>query len=98
MLKKTNIPSKLQCIRKAREILNSLESLLYGKSYFFDSPTSLDALVYGYVSCCYYPEFKDHSMQDLLNNCSTLTQFCNNITKKYYGREFVPNIPTLQYV
>lgn len=98
MLQKTNITSKVECIKKARECLNSLESMLYGKTYFFDAPCSLDALVFGYVSCCYYPEFKDHSMQDLLKNCPLLTKFCDTVAKKFFAKDFVPKIPTIQYV
>lgn len=70
----------------ARECLNTLSIALGEKMYFFgDKPTSLDAVVYGYLdNLIQYKLPGNNSLQGHVYCCDNLLQFCKRIRNQFY--------------
>lgn len=54
------------------------------------SPTTLDAVVYGYLACFKYPDLKDDSLKQLLKSFPNLDTFCDRITENFFNTEYHP--------
>lgn len=70
----------------ARECLNTLSITLGNQSYFYgDKPTSLDAVVYGYLDILIqYKLPGNNSLQGHIYCCDNLLQFCKRIRTQLY--------------
>jgi hypothetical protein len=72
---------------------NKISSMEIGnqlRQTLIQSPTSLDAVVYGYLACFKYPDFKDDSLKQLLRGFPNLDSFCDRITENYFNTDYSP--------
>ncbi|KAK2168212.1 hypothetical protein LSH36_19g05007 [Paralvinella palmiformis] len=71
--------------KDAKECLNILSSKLGNKDYFFgNSPSSLDAVVFGYLAPLLKAPFPNTVLQTHLKSCHDLTRYCERILSKYF--------------
>ncbi|KAG1957094.1 metaxin-3 isoform X2 [Pimephales promelas] len=70
---------------EAKECLNLLSHRLGNLRFFFgDTPTSLDAFVFGHIAPLIKAPLPSGQLQKHLNQLDNLCQFCNTILKKYF--------------
>ncbi|TDH12719.1 hypothetical protein EPR50_G00049860 [Perca flavescens] len=72
----------------AKECLNLLSYRLGTANYFFgNSPTSLDAFVFGFVAPLYKASLPSSPLQSHLRQLDNLTSFCDNILAVYFSSD-----------
>ncbi|XP_065910492.1 metaxin-1-like isoform X2 [Dysidea avara] len=73
-------------LARARECFNTLSVKLDTQQYFFgDKPTSLDAVVYGYLdNLIQYSLPGNNSLQGHVYCCDNLLQFCTRVRSRLY--------------
>jgi len=72
-------------MRDAKECLNLLSAKLGEKNYFFGSkPSSLDALVFGYIAPLLRAPLPNTTLPNHLKGCRNLTQFCTRILDEHF--------------
>ncbi|KAI9521553.1 Metaxin-3 [Dissostichus eleginoides] len=72
----------------AKECLNLLSYRLGTATYFFgNSPTSLDAFVFGFLSPLYKAGLPSSPLQSHLQQLHNLTSFCDNILALYFNAD-----------
>ncbi|XP_016121282.1 metaxin-3-like, partial [Sinocyclocheilus grahami] len=70
---------------EAKECLNLLSHRLGNFHFFFgDTPTSLDAFVFGHIAPLIKAPIPSGQLQKHLNQLDNLCQFCNTILKNYF--------------
>ncbi|XP_059406096.1 metaxin-3 isoform X5 [Carassius carassius] len=70
---------------EAKECLNLLSHRLGNFHFFFgDTPTSLDAFVFGHIAPLIKAPLPSGQLQKHLNQLDNLCQFCNAILKNYF--------------
>ncbi|XP_030647064.1 metaxin-3 [Chanos chanos] len=70
---------------EAKECLNLLSHRLGTAHYFFgNTPTSLDAFVFGYIAPLHKANLPSGQLQNHLKQLTNLCQFCNAILKNYF--------------
>lgn len=70
----------------AKECLNLLSYRLGTANHFFgNSPTSLDAFVFGFLAPLYKASLPNSSLQNHLRLLDNLTHFCDNILTVYFN-------------
>ncbi|TRY95874.1 hypothetical protein DNTS_021401 [Danionella cerebrum] len=70
---------------EAKECLNLLSHRLGNFPFFFgNSPTSLDAFVFGHIAPLLKAPLPSAQLQKHLNQLENLCQFCNSILKNYF--------------
>lgn len=71
---------------EAKECLNLLSHRLGSSHYFFgNTPTSLDAFVFGYLAPLHKASLPSAQLQQHLKQLHNLCQFCTNILKNYFS-------------
>ncbi|XP_077989204.1 metaxin-1-like [Glandiceps talaboti] len=71
--------------KDAKECLNLLSAKLGDKDYFYgDTPTSVDAYIFGYIAPLYKIPFPNSRLQVHLKGCQNLCSFCNRILQIYF--------------
>lgn len=78
-----------EVVDKIDKLCQTLVLKLEEKEYFFgDSPTELDALVFGHFFCIFTMELPTSVslLKEIINKYNLLTQFCARIEKKYFGK------------
>jgi hypothetical protein len=50
------------------------------------SPSSLDAIVFGYLATQLLPPFKNRKLQDRIAQHNNLVRFCNHILENYFNQ------------
>ncbi|KAI8987521.1 hypothetical protein BDF20DRAFT_813595 [Mycotypha africana] len=76
--------------RRARETYNTLATLLDGKKYMMydDKITTLDCIIFGYLSLHLYPNLQHKRLQHILTHeYPTLVEYCNCIKRDLFGEE-----------
>ncbi|KAM4745794.1 metaxin-3 isoform 2-T2 [Anableps anableps] len=72
----------------AKECLNLLSYRLGTADYFFDnSPTSLDAFVFGFLAPLHKADLASSPLQSHLRQLDNLTHFCDNILAAYFSAD-----------
>lgn len=72
-------------LKDAKEALNLLSTRLGDKDYFVDDkPTSLDAVVFGYLAPLLKAPLSNSPLQAHLKACRNLTGFCQRILTNYF--------------
>ncbi|XP_074527436.1 metaxin-3 isoform X1 [Halichoeres trimaculatus] len=72
----------------AKECLNLLAYRLGTANYFFgNSPTSLDAFVFGFVAPIYKASLPSSPLQSHLTQLENITRFCDNILAVYFSSD-----------
>ena len=76
------------CIYKAaRECITSLSDRLGDSHYMFGrSPSSVDAVMYGYLAPLLKAPFPNNALQNYLNNCTNLVKFVVRISQNYFPK------------
>ncbi|XP_074650676.1 metaxin-1-like [Tubulanus polymorphus] len=78
----------LKVFRDAKECLNCLSHKLGDGEFFLGkNPTTLDALVYGYLAPLLKAPFPNNPLLNHLDNCDNLTLFCSRISQRYFPIE-----------
>ncbi|XP_029998824.1 metaxin-3 isoform X1 [Sphaeramia orbicularis] len=81
----------------AKECLNLLSYRLGTANYFFgNSPTSLDAFVFGFVAPLHKASLPSSPLQSHLSQLDNLTRFCDNILALYFSSNHPCPPPPLQ--
>ncbi|XP_015245451.1 PREDICTED: metaxin-1 isoform X3 [Cyprinodon variegatus] len=74
--------------RDAAECMNLLSQRLGSQKFFFgDSPSSLDAFVFGHLAPVLKWKLPNGKLQQHLKNLDNLTDFCTNILLLYFPRD-----------
>uniref|UniRef100_A0A8P0NQD3 Metaxin 3 n=2 Tax=Canis lupus familiaris TaxID=9615 RepID=A0A8P0NQD3_CANLF len=74
-----------QIYRDAKECLNLLSNRLGTSQFFFgDSPSTLDAYVFGFLAPLYKVRFPKVQLQEHLKQLSNLCRFCDDILNSYF--------------
>ncbi|KAM4707446.1 metaxin-3 isoform 2-T2 [Discoglossus pictus] len=74
-----------QIYRDAKECLNLLSNRLGSSQFFFgNTPTSLDAYVFGFIAPLYKVRLPKVNLQEHLKQLSNLCQFCDKILSGYF--------------
>lgn len=69
----------------AAECLDALSVLLGDKQYFYgQTPSTLDAVVYGYLAFFKYSKFESTRLKTMLQNHSNLDKYVDNITSEHF--------------
>ena len=68
----------------------SLSFKLADKQFFFgnDNPSELDALVFGHLFCIFTMTTTTTVLSETINKYTNLTEFCYNIEKKYFEKDW----------
>ncbi|ESO88232.1 hypothetical protein LOTGIDRAFT_234567 [Lottia gigantea] len=70
--------------KEAKECMNYLAYRLGKQDYFFgNAPSSLDALVFGYLAPILKAPLPNNQLQNHLKMCDNLCSLCNNILQRY---------------
>uniref|UniRef100_A0A3Q2CYE8 Metaxin n=1 Tax=Cyprinodon variegatus TaxID=28743 RepID=A0A3Q2CYE8_CYPVA len=70
----------------AKECLNLISYRLGTANYFFDnSPSSLDAFVFGFLAPLHKADLTSSPLQSHLRQLDNLTRFCDNILAAHFG-------------
>uniref|UniRef100_A0A8C7WXG4 Metaxin-1 n=1 Tax=Oryzias sinensis TaxID=183150 RepID=A0A8C7WXG4_9TELE len=78
----------LQLYRDATECLNLLSQRLGSQKFFFgDSPSSLDAYVFGHLAPILRCKLPNGKLQQHLKSLDNLANFCSNILLLYFPRD-----------
>uniref|UniRef100_A0A3Q2NZE9 Metaxin n=1 Tax=Fundulus heteroclitus TaxID=8078 RepID=A0A3Q2NZE9_FUNHE len=81
----------------AKECLNLLSYRLGTANYFFDnSPTSLDAFVFGFLAPLHKAELASSPLQSHLRQLDNLTRFCDNILAAHFSADKPCPLPPVQ--
>ncbi|KAM6931138.1 metaxin-3 isoform 3-T3 [Xenentodon cancila] len=81
----------------AKECLNLLSYRLGAANYFFgNSPTSLDAFVFGFVAPLHRASLPSSPLQSHLRQLDNLTHFCENILTVYFSSDHPSPPPAFQ--
>ncbi|XP_074851577.1 metaxin-3 isoform X3 [Carettochelys insculpta] len=71
--------------RDAKECLNLLSNRLGTSQFFFgNTPTTLDAFVFGFLAPLYKVHFPKVQLQEHLKQLSNLCRFCDDILSSYF--------------
>ncbi|XP_058425128.1 metaxin-3 isoform X3 [Diceros bicornis minor] len=71
--------------RDAKECLNLLSNRLGTSQFFFgDTPSTLDAYVFGFLAPLYKVRFPKVQLQEHLKQLSNLCRFCDDILNSYF--------------
>nr|XP_031303148.1 metaxin-3 isoform X2 [Camelus dromedarius] len=74
-----------QIYRDAKECLNLLSNRLGTSQFFFgDTPSTLDAYVFGFLAPLYKVPFPKVQLQEHLKQLSNLCRFCDDILNSYF--------------
>ncbi|KAG3266439.1 metaxin 3, transcript variant X1 [Ictidomys tridecemlineatus] len=74
-----------QIYRDAKECLNLLSNRLGTSQFFFgDTPSTLDAYVFGFLAPLYKVRFPKVQLQEHLKQLSNLCRFCDDILNSYF--------------
>uniref|UniRef100_A0A8D1KCN4 Metaxin n=4 Tax=Sus scrofa TaxID=9823 RepID=A0A8D1KCN4_PIG len=74
-----------QIYRDAKECLNLLSNRLGTSQFFFgDTPSTLDAYVFGYLAPLYKVRFPKVQLQEHLKQLFNLCRFCDDILNSYF--------------
>eukprot|EP00160_Parvularia_atlantis_P016775 Unigene5489_Nuclearia_a/m.16801 Unigene5489_Nuclearia_a/g.16801 ORF Unigene5489_Nuclearia_a/g.16801 Unigene5489_Nuclearia_a/m.16801 type:complete len:165 (-) Unigene5489_Nuclearia_a:42-536(-) len=74
----------------ARQCYASLAAKLDTKHYFFgDSPTTLDAIVFGHLAVQYYFPLPNHKLKTTMSAFPNLIEFLNRVQQTYF-QEWTP--------
>lgn len=74
-----------QIYRDAKECLNLLSNRLGTSQFFFgDTPSTLDAYVFGFLAPLYKVRFPKVQLQEHLKQLSNLCRFCDDILNTYF--------------
>ncbi|KAI2538067.1 metaxin-3 isoform X4 [Macaca nemestrina] len=74
-----------QIYRDAKECLNLLSNRLGTSQFFFgDTPSTLDAYVFGFLAPLYKVRFPKVQLQEHLKQLSNLCRFCDDILSSYF--------------
>ncbi|XP_074138459.1 metaxin-3 isoform X2 [Sminthopsis crassicaudata] len=74
-----------QIYRDAKECLNLLSNRLGTSQFFFgDTPTTLDAYVFGFLAPLYKVHFPKVQLQEHVKQLSNLCRFCDDILSCYF--------------
>ncbi|XP_058584639.1 metaxin-3 isoform X2 [Neofelis nebulosa] len=74
-----------QIYRDAKECLNLLSNRLGTSQFFFgDTPSTLDAYVFGFLAPLYKIRFPKVQLQEHLKQLSNLCRFCDDILNSYF--------------
>eukprot|EP00028_Trichosphaerium_sp_Am-I-7-wt_P011580 CAMPEP_0168536758 /NCGR_PEP_ID=MMETSP0405-20121227/19815_1 /TAXON_ID=498012 /ORGANISM="Trichosphaerium sp, Strain Am-I-7 wt" /LENGTH=89 /DNA_ID=CAMNT_0008564975 /DNA_START=458 /DNA_END=723 /DNA_ORIENTATION=- len=69
----------------AEATLKALSKRLGSKKYFFgDTPTSLDALAFGYLAIAFSAPVPKNTLKLLISAHDNLVSYCNNIMKTHF--------------
>ncbi|XP_047236384.1 metaxin-3 isoform X1 [Girardinichthys multiradiatus] len=82
----------------AKECLNLLSYRLGAANYFFDnSPTSLDAFVFGFLAPLHKADLTSSPLQSHLRQLDNLTRFCDNILAAHFNADKpCPLLPAME--
>ncbi|XP_021171471.2 metaxin-3 isoform X2 [Fundulus heteroclitus] len=81
----------------AKECLNLLSYRLGTANYFFDnSPTSLDAFVFGFLAPLHKADLASSPLQSHLRQLDNLTRFCDNILAAHFSADKPCPLPPVQ--
>ncbi|KAM3611578.1 uncharacterized protein V6R79_020765 [Siganus canaliculatus] len=81
----------------AKECLNLLSYRLGSANYFFgNSPTSLDAFVFGFVAPLYKASLPSSPLHSHLTQLDNITRFCDNILALYFSSDHPGPTPPVQ--
>ncbi|KAG5280983.1 hypothetical protein AALO_G00066160 [Alosa alosa] len=81
----------------AKECLNLLSHRLGTSQYFFgNTPTSLDAFVFGYIAPLHKAPLSSGQLQQHLKQLSNLCQFCNVVLKNFFTENPPEPPPAIQ--
>ncbi|KAM4579324.1 metaxin-3 isoform 1-T1 [Fundulus diaphanus] len=81
----------------AKECLNLLSYRLGTANYFFDnSPTSLDAFVFGFLAPLHKADLASSPLQSHLRQLDNLTRFCDNILAAHFSADKPCPFPPVQ--
>lgn len=70
---------------RAEQCLNDLSESLGDKQFFMGKyPTSLDAVIYGYLAPLNNAPLRNCALQNKLHNLQNLTVFIREMTKTYF--------------
>ncbi|KAI8793120.1 metaxin-1 [Biomphalaria glabrata] len=84
----TDAETESKVYKEAKECLNLLSYKLGDKEYMFGrQPSSLDALVFGYLIPLIKAPLPSNPLQSHLQQCSNLCQMCNGILTTYFPAE-----------
>ncbi|GAA6097509.1 metaxin-3 isoform X2 [Tachysurus ichikawai] len=82
---------------EAKECLNLFSHRLGSSHFFFgNTPTSLDAFVFGYLAPLHKASLPSVQLQQHLKQLHNLCQFCANIIKNYFSEAASGSPPTSQ--
>ncbi|XP_037387743.1 metaxin-3 isoform X2 [Pygocentrus nattereri] len=82
---------------EAKECLNLLSHRLGTSHYFFgNTPTSLDAFVFGYIAPLHKASLPSGQLQQHLKQLHNLCQFCSTVLKNYFDETGSGSSPTSQ--
>lgn len=74
-----------QIYSDAKECLNLLSNRLGTSQFFFgNTPSTLDAYVFGFLAPLYKVQFPKVQLQEHLKQLSNLCQFCDDILSSYF--------------
>ncbi|XP_023561826.1 metaxin-3 isoform X2 [Octodon degus] len=83
--------------RDAKECLNLLSNRLGTSQFFFgDTPSTLDAYVFGFLAPLYKVQFPKVQLQEHLKQLSNLCRFCDDILNSYFRLSLAGISPTGQ--
>ncbi|XP_069483503.1 metaxin-3 isoform X1 [Ambystoma mexicanum] len=86
-----------QIYKDAKECLNLLSYRLGTSQFFFgNTPTTLDAFVFGFLAPLYKVCFPKVQLQEHLKQLSNLCRFCDGILSGYFGQNGTGSSPTGQ--
>ncbi|XP_059172484.1 metaxin-1-like [Physella acuta] len=81
----TDAETESKVYKEAKECLNLLSYKLGDKNYMFgNQPSSLDALVFGYLIPLLKAPLPSNPLQNHLQQCTNISQLCNNILTLYF--------------
>ncbi|XP_015252226.1 PREDICTED: metaxin-3 isoform X1 [Cyprinodon variegatus] len=81
----------------AKECLNLISYRLGTANYFFDnSPSSLDAFVFGFLAPLHKADLTSSPLQSHLRQLDNLTRFCDNILAAHFGADKPCPLPPVQ--
>lgn len=87
----------LQIYREAEKCLTCLSYRLGNNNFFYgNSPSSLDAVVYGCLAPLVKAPFPSNVLQNHVKASANLLRFVSRITQRYFPRELNGNILSLK--
>ncbi|XP_069079289.1 metaxin-3 isoform X2 [Pleurodeles waltl] len=83
-----------QIYKDAKECLNLLSHRLGNSQFFFgNTPTTLDAFVFGFLAPLYKVHFPKVQLQEHLKQLSNLCRFCDDILSGYFSQNLTGSSP-----